>query len=102
MTDPHIGTAKRRLRSASLPCYRRCMALSDRQLLDALSGLPFVDSAELADILGEPHSTVHRGLIGLLTDGIVGRVSHGTARSPDLNHLSTFAHIEFENGARVV
>ena len=35
------------------------MALSDRQLLDTLSRMPFMDSAELALILGEPHSTVH-------------------------------------------
>ena len=44
--------------------------------------MPFVDSAELARILGEPHATVHRTLIGMLTDGIVGRVSHGTAHLP--------------------
>ena len=41
--------------------------------------MPFVDSAELARILGEDHATVHRTLTGLLADGIVGRVSHGTA-----------------------
>ena len=58
------------------------MALSNRQLLDSLSRTPFVDSAELALILGEPHTTVHRALTGLLADGIVGRVSHGTAHLP--------------------
>ena len=58
------------------------MTLSDRQILDALSRMPFVDSAELAGILGEPHATVHRGLTGLLADGIAGRVSHGTAQLP--------------------
>ena len=58
------------------------MALSDRQLLDSLSRMPFVDSAELALILGEPHATVHRALTGLLADGIIGRVSHGTAHLP--------------------
>ena len=55
------------------------MALSERQLLDALSGTPFVDSTELAGILGEPHATVHRALADLLADGITGRVSQGTA-----------------------
>ena len=55
------------------------MALSDRKLLDALSRTPFVDSTELAGILGEAHATVHRTLAGLLAEGIVGRVSHGTA-----------------------
>ena len=54
------------------------MALSDH----ALSRMPFIDSAELAGILGEPHSTVHHALIGLLDDGIAGRVSHGTAHLP--------------------
>ena len=58
------------------------MAISDRQLLDALSRMPFVDSAELALILGEPHATVHRALADLLAESIVGRVSHGTAHLP--------------------
>ena len=55
------------------------MPLSDRQLLDALSRMPFADSAELTGILGEPHATVHRVLADLLADRIAGRVSHGTA-----------------------
>ena len=58
------------------------MAISDRQLLDSLSQTPFVDSTELALILGEPHATVHRALADLLADGITGRVSHGTAHLP--------------------
>ena len=58
------------------------MAPSERQLLDALSRTPFVDSTKIARILGEPHATIHRTLAGLLTDGIVGRVSHGTAHLP--------------------
>lgn len=58
------------------------MALSDRQLLDALSRMPFIDSVELALILGEPRSTVHRALTGLLAEGIAGRVSHGTVHLP--------------------
>ena len=44
--------------------------------------MPFIDSAELAGILGEPHATIHRGLINLLTNGMVGRISHGTAYLP--------------------
>ena len=55
------------------------MVISDRQLLDLLSRTPFVDSAELALILDEPHATVHRALTSLLAEGIAGRVSHGTA-----------------------
>ncbi len=58
------------------------MAPSDQRLLDSLSRTPIVDSAELALILGEPHATVHRALADLLADGIVGRVSHGTAHLP--------------------
>ena len=58
------------------------MTLFYRQILDFLSRMPFVDSAELARIMGEPHATVHRRLTGLLADGIVGRVSHGTAHLP--------------------
>ena len=58
------------------------MATSNRQLLDALSRMPFTDSVELAGILAEPHSTVHRALSGLLAEGIVGRVIHGTAHLP--------------------
>ena len=58
------------------------MAISERQLLNSLSRTPFVDSAELALILGEPHATIHRALADLLADAIVGRVSHGTAHLP--------------------
>ena len=58
------------------------MAISERQLLDSLSRTPFVDSAELARILGEAHATVHRALTGLLADGVVGRVGHGIAHLP--------------------
>ncbi len=67
------------------------MALTDRQLLDALSRTPFVDSTELAHILGEPHATVHRHLADLLAEGIVGRASHGTAHLPSSQryHLTT-------------
>ena len=76
------GVALSEDHQSKLPCYRRCMALSDRWILDALSRTPFVDSTELALILGEPHATVHRALGGLLADGIVGRVSHGTVHLP--------------------
>ena len=58
------------------------MPLSEQQLLDTLSRTPFVDSTELAGILGKPHATVHRALAGLLADGTVGRASHGTAHLP--------------------
>ena len=51
-------------------------------MLDSLSRMPFVDTAELALILGEAHATMHRALTGLLADGIVGRMSHGTAHLP--------------------
>ena len=76
------GTAKRWMLTAPLLCYAQFMAISDRQLLDSISRTPFVDSAELALILGEPHATVHRALADLLADGIVGRVSHGTTHLP--------------------
>ena len=46
------------------------MAFSDQQMLDFLSRMPYIDSAELAGILGEPHATVNRVLTGLLADGI--------------------------------
>ena len=65
--------------TAPLLCYAQHMTLSEQQLLDSLSSMPFINSAELAGILGEPHTTIHRGLAGLLANGIGGRVSHGTA-----------------------
>ena len=71
-----------RLPIGTLNRYARTMATSERQLLDALSRTPFVDSTELAHILGEPHATIHRNLADLLADGIVGRVNHGTAHLP--------------------
>ena len=62
--------------------YPLTMAISDRHLLDALSRMPFVESTELALILGEPHATVHRRLAELLADDIVGKVNHGTVHLP--------------------
>ena len=53
-----------------------------RQLLGALSQMPFIDSAELAGVLGEPRTTVYRALTRLMTHGIAGRISHGTAYLP--------------------
>ena len=58
------------------------MTLSYQQTLESLARTPFIDSVELALILGEPHSTVHRYLTDLLANGIVGRISHGTAYLP--------------------
>ena len=80
-----------RLPTGTLNHYDRTMVLSDRQLLDALSRMPFIDSAELSRVLGEAHATVHRALTGLLADGIVARVSHGIARLPSSQryHLTT-------------
>ena len=58
------------------------MALSERQLVDGLSRMPFVDMLEMASILGEPTTTVHSRLIRLLSGGIAARVSYGTAQLP--------------------
>ena len=58
------------------------MTLRDLQLLDALSRMSFIESTELALILGEPHATVHRRLSELLSDGIVGKATHGTVHLP--------------------
>ena len=71
-----------RVPTETLFCYSQHMAISERQLLDALSRTPFVDSTELALILGEPHTTVHRNLADILAECIVGRLSHGTAHLP--------------------
>ena len=79
---PYTEADTRRVPLRILLCYSQHMALSDEQLLDALSRTPFIDSAELALILGEPHATVHRTLADLLAEGIVGRVSHGIAHLP--------------------
>ena len=68
------------------------MAFTDRQLLDSLSRMPFVDSAELAGILGEAHTTLHRVLADLLAEGIVGRVSHGTPQLPSSQRYYLTSH----------
>ena len=72
-----MNTPKQRTRSQT-----KTTSAGGRRLLEALSQMPFVDLAELAGILGDPHATVHRGLTGLLADGIVWRVNHGTAHLP--------------------
>ena len=79
---PCPSAAMCRLPKPPLLCYAQHMALSDRQLLDSLGRMTFIDSAEMAGIQGDPHATVHRALTGLLAEGIVGRVSHGTAQLP--------------------
>ena len=58
------------------------MALSERQIFDALSRMPFIDTAEVAGILGEAPATIHRSLASLLADGVVVRMNHGTAHLP--------------------
>ena len=63
-------------------CYARYMSVSDQELLHHLSRMPFVDTAELAMILGEAHVTIHRALTDPLADGIIGRVSLGTSQMP--------------------
>ncbi len=68
-----------RLTAVPPVCYARCMSVSERELLHHLSRLPFADTAELAMITGEAHVAIHRGLAGMLVDGIVERVSHGTS-----------------------
>ena len=50
-------------------------------MLDSLGRTPFVDSVAVATILGEPHLTIRRVLIGLIADCIVGRASPGTVYS---------------------
>ncbi len=58
------------------------MRLTERQLIDALARMPFINTLELAVILGEAYATVHRALSGLLADGTAGRVNHGTVHLP--------------------
>ena len=77
-----IAAGKRTTQQQRSRSLTKTISTGGRQLLDALSRMPFIDSAELAGILGEPHATIHRGLINLLTNGMVGRISHGTAHLP--------------------
>ena len=70
------------LTTAASDCYAGRMALSGKRMLEALSRMPFVDTAELAMTLGEAHVAIHRGLTCLLAEGMVGRVSHGTSHLP--------------------
>ena len=71
-----------RLTAEALNRYCLPMTFFYQHTLDSLARTPFIDSVELALILGEPHSTVHRYLTDLLANGIVGRISHGTAHLP--------------------
>ncbi len=49
------------------------MRVSEQQLLHSLSRMTFIDTADLAGVLGEAPATIHRALTGLLDDGIAGR-----------------------------
>ncbi len=48
-----------------------------RQMLYHLSRMPFIDPAELAGVLSEPHSTVQNRLTELLDDCITERFPTG-------------------------
>ena len=82
MLSPFAGTDTSLVTGGHSVCYPRYMSISYQQLLHHLGWLPFTDTAELAMITGEAHVAIHRGLAGLLADGIVGRVSHGTSHLP--------------------
>ena len=77
-----MPTVTRRSPIAAHNRYAEAMSLSDHQLLDGLSRMPFVESTDLAPILGKPHATVHRRLSELLAHGIVGKATHGTVHLP--------------------
>ena len=77
-----MNTPRQETQSQTEPASTDTPYVRARQILDSLSRMPFIDTMELAGILGKPHATVHRRLTSLLVDGIVGRVSHGTAHLP--------------------
>ena len=81
MNTPKRGTRKQ---TKPLPRDRNLTGPIGAYLrvLDSLSRTPFVDAMELAGIMGEPLSTIHRALTRLLSNGIARRVSHGTAHLP--------------------
>ena len=49
-----------------LVCYARYMILSGQELLHYLSRITFVDTEELAMILGKARVAIHRGLAKLM------------------------------------
>ena len=55
------------------------MVLTHPRILDFLARLPFIDTGELAPVLGELLATVHRAITVLMKDGLAQRVSHVTA-----------------------
>ena len=81
-TGNRMNTPRQETQSQTEPASTDTPYVRARQILDSLSQMPLVDSVELASILGESHATVHRALTGLLSNGIAGRVSHGTAHLP--------------------
>ena len=63
--SPFVGTDTCLLTAGRFDCYARYMSLSDQELLNHLGRMPFVDTVELAMILGDDHATVaERGGIG--------------------------------------
>ena len=98
---PYTGTDTCLLTARASVCYARYMSVSDQELLHHLSRMPFVDTSELAMITGEAHVAIHRGLAGLLNDGIAGRVSHGTSHLPSSRRYYLTAQGVGE-GARVL
>lgn len=59
-----------------LCCSAYPVRLTEEELLDALARMSFADTLELAGILGEAYSTVHRALKGLLPSTALNRDTH--------------------------
>ena len=86
--------ATRRLPTAPGHRYARQHGLVRPPVARRLSWLPFVESTELALLVGEPHATVHRALSELLTGGVVGKATHGTVHLPSSGRY----HVEHVSG----
>ena len=81
--QPKLRSLVRRLRDIPpILCFPQRIALSECQTLHSLNWSPFVDLAEMAGILCEPHATGHRTLTGLLAGSIAGRVNLDITQLP--------------------
>ena len=58
------------------------MSISERQFIDSHDRMPFIESLDLTNILGEPATRVRRGLTQLPSGGTATRVSYGSNQLP--------------------
>ena len=67
------------------------MSVSNQELLNHLGRLSFIDAEELRMNLGKTLGTIHQGKAGVLSEGVVGCVSHSAPHIASLRKCRRYS-----------